>query len=70
MISKNSNKILTKAQLDGQVGESAVWDGPLDLSNFPMEKGSSSGCHGMEVLKANCGSPNLQGPITSKCKSY
>jgi|ETNvirenome_6_30_1030629.scaffolds.fasta_scaffold297566_1 hypothetical protein len=70
MISKNSNKILTKAQLEGQVGESAVWDGPLDLSNFPMGKGSSKGIYGMEVLKADCGCSNLQGPITSKCKSY
>ena len=40
-----------KAQLKGQVGENAVWDGPLDTSGFPMGKGSSSGAKGMEVSK-------------------
>ena len=47
-----SKAIISNPQLQGQVGESHVWDGPLDTSSFPMEGGSSSGITGMEVKKA------------------
>lgn len=70
MISKNSNKVLTKAELDGSVGENALWSGPLDLSGFPMGKGASNGTYGLEILKASCGCDGLKAPITSKAKSY
>jgi hypothetical protein len=30
-----------KVELAGQVGENAVWDGPLSKEGFPMGKGSS-----------------------------
>jgi hypothetical protein len=35
----------------GQVGESALWDGPLSQQGRPHGKGSSSGKNGMQVLK-------------------
>ena len=36
------SKLLGKPTLEGQVGESHVWDGPLDTTGFPMGSGSSS----------------------------
>jgi hypothetical protein len=50
----------------GIVGESALWDGPLDLEGFPMGKGSSSGKNGMEVSKAHCGCTMIKEPITNR----
>ena len=44
------SKLLGKPTLEGQVGESHVWDGPLDTSGFPMGKGSSSGV--LQVCKS------------------
>ena len=35
----------------GQIGESALWDGPLSQMGRPHGKGSSSGATGMEALK-------------------
>ena len=57
-----------KVDLSGQVGENAIWDGPLSKEGFPMGKGSSSGISGMEVSKypCNCGT----GPITQHAKVY
>lgn len=52
----------------GTVGESHVWDGPLDVTGFPMGKGSSSGANGMEISKAHCGCNTLKGPITQRAK--
>ena len=40
-----------KADLAGQIGENAIWDGPLSKEGFPMGKGSSSGKNGLEVFK-------------------
>jgi hypothetical protein len=48
----------------GIVGESALWDGPLDVDGFPMGKGSSSGKDGLELSKADC--KYSAGPITNK----
>jgi hypothetical protein len=59
------DKIIKKPTLEGQVGESHIWDGPLDTSGFPMGKGSSSGIKGMQIKKYPCKSYDLQGPITS-----
>jgi len=64
---KEKNKFdMGKAQLKGQVGENAVWDGPLDTAGFPMGKGSSSGITGMQVSKYPCHNP--KGPITQIAK--
>ena len=50
----------------GVVGESAIWDGPLDQAGRLHGKGSSSGITGMQVLKA----PTMyrSGPITQLAK--
>jgi hypothetical protein len=50
----------------GIVGESHVWDGPIDTSGFPMGKGSSSGANGMEIKKYP--TEYKAGPITQRAK--
>lgn len=57
-----------KAGLSGQVGENAIWNGPLSKEGFPMGKGSSSGKDGLEVSKYPCGHGG--GPITQRAKAY
>lgn len=57
-----------KSQIKGQVGENAVWDGPLSKAGFPMGKGSSSGANGMEISKASCGCGSYKLPITQRAK--
>ncbi|MGI9556216.1 MAG: hypothetical protein ACR2M9_05075 [Cyanophyceae cyanobacterium] len=60
------DKIIKKPVLEGQIGESHIWDGPLDTSGFPMGKGSSSGINGMKLKMAEC--KYTSGPITKKAK--
>ena len=55
-------KIKDNPKLEGQIGENAIWEGPLSKDGFPMGVGSSSGITGMHVSKA--------GPITQKAKVY
>jgi len=50
----------------GIVGESHVWDGPLNQVGRAHGMGSSSGITGMEVLKAK--TPYKSGPITMRAK--
>ena len=52
----------------GVVGESHIWDGPLDQSGRPHGKGSSSGIEGMQILKMP--TAYSAGPITQKAKVY
>ncbi len=67
---KKDRKTLANQKLEGQVGENAVWDGPLSKEGFPMGKGSSSGITGLEVSKAPCGYGYQEGPISSRAKVY
>ena len=60
------SKLLGKPTLEGQVGESHVWDGPLDTTGFPMGSGRSSGITGMQVKKYPC--TYKAGPITMRAK--
>lgn len=62
-------KIKKNPKLSGQIGENAIWDGPLDKTGFPMGVGSSSGITGMQVSKYpfECGHGT---PITSRAKDY
>ena len=62
----NIEKLISKPNLEGQVGESHVWDGPLDTSGFPMGVGSSSGITGMKLKMAKCN--YTPGPITKKAQ--
>jgi|TARA_R110000772_G_scaffold229598_1_gene340457 hypothetical protein len=50
----------------GVVGESHIWDGPLDQNDRPHGSGSSSGITGMSILKAP--TPYKAGPITMKAQ--
>ncbi len=52
----------------GIVGESHIWDGPLDQVGRPHGRGSSSGITGMQLLK-DVASFNA-GPITQIAKEY
>ena len=54
----------------GIVGESHVWDGPLDQEGRAHGVGSSSGITGMEILKAPVKGPTpyKSGPITMRAK--
>ena len=63
---KKDIKTLANQKLQGQVGENAVWDGPLSKAGFPMGTGSSSGITGMEVSKYPCSYSDA--PITQRAK--
>ena len=52
----------------GIVGESHIWDGPLDQVGRPHGKGWSAGITGMQVLKAAC--KYDASPITERAKEY
>tara|TARA_R110000744_G_scaffold152275_2_gene266257 strand:- start:210 stop:428 length:219 start_codon:yes stop_codon:yes gene_type:complete len=52
----------------GVVGESHIWDGPLDQTGRPHGMGSSSGITGMELSKYP--TPYNAGPITQRAKVY
>ena len=57
---------LKPGQKVGVVGESHLWDGPLDQQGRPHGKGSSSGINGMQVLKYP--TPYEAKPITQCAK--
>jgi len=50
----------------GIVGESHIWDGPLDQSGRPHGEGSSSGIKGLQILKSAV--KYVVGPITQLAK--
>ncbi len=52
----------------GIVGESHIWDGPLDQVGRPHGQGRSAGITGMQVLKDI--TPFKSGPITQNAKEY
>ncbi len=53
----------------GVVGESHIWDGPLDQQGRAHGVGSSSGITGMQVSKFPCVcAPGV--PITQRAKVY
>tara|TARA_R110000796_G_scaffold124320_1_gene238768 strand:+ start:389 stop:592 length:204 start_codon:yes stop_codon:yes gene_type:complete len=60
--------IINNPKLQGQVGENAVWDGPLSKEGFPMAQGSSSGITPMQVSKYP--TPYDAMPITKQAKVY
>ena len=45
------DKIRKNPKLEGQIGENAIWEGPLSKEGFPMGVGSSSGITPMQVSK-------------------
>jgi hypothetical protein len=59
---------LLKAERPGVSGLNHLWDGPLDVSGYPMQKGSSSGKNGIKLKKYPCGCDTAGMPITQKVK--
>ncbi len=62
------DKIRKNPKLSGQIGENAIWDGPLDKTGFPMGVGNSNGITGMQVSKYP--TKYKAGPITELAKGY
>jgi len=66
MIEDKAHTHASKNDKIGIVGESHIWDGPLDQNGRLHGQGSSSGRKGMKLKLAPCSySP---GPITSKAQ--
>jgi hypothetical protein len=64
---KKSTPAVKRIENNGITGANALWDGPLDVTGFPMGKGSSNGKDGMEVSKA--GIKYSSAPITQRAKN-
>jgi len=64
---KNTHTHKINEPLQGTVGESHLWDDPIDLNMLPKGKGSSSGKDGLEVSKYAC-KPYSFEPITQRAK--
>jgi hypothetical protein len=54
----------------GVVGESAIWDGPLDQTGRIHGKGSSSGITGMQLSKADVPYKSLNAVLCAQGKEY
>ena len=67
MIEDKAHTHASKKDSVGIVGESHIWDGPLDQQGRLHGVGSSSGITGMQILKAP--TPYKSGPITMRAKS-
>ena len=66
MIEDKSHTHASKNNSVGIVGESQIWDGPLDQDGRQHGKGSSSGIYGMKIKLAS--TPYTPGPITQIAK--
>lgn len=68
MIEDKAHTHASKNDNVGIVGESHIWDGPLDQNDRPHGLGSSSGITGMSILKAPTYYKGM--PITQCAKVY
>jgi len=66
MIEDKSHTHASKNNSVGIVGESQIWDGPLDQDGRQHGKGSSSGIYGMKIKLASV--PYTAGPISQIAK--
>jgi len=66
MIEDKSHTHASKNNSVGIVGESQIWDGPLDQIDRPHGIGSSSGIYGMKLKLGSV--PYTAGPITQIAK--
>lgn len=64
---KQTTPAVKKIENNGITGANALWDGPLDVTGFPLGKGSSSGAKGMKLSQAKCEYDGR--PITQRAKS-
>lgn len=65
-----SKTIIGKPELSGQVGENAVWDGPLNMDSFPKGKGNSRGITGMKLNHAGVPYKPLNAVLCAQGKEY
>ena len=68
MIEDKAHTHASKNDKIGIVGESHIWDGPLDQEGRPHGKGASNGATGMQILKAPTYYKGM--PITQCAKVY
>ena len=66
MIEDKAHTHASKGDKIGIVGESHIWDGPLDQEGRLHGIGSSNGSKGMKLKLADV--PYTAGPITSKAQ--
>ena len=66
MLEDKSHTRASKNNSVGIVGESQIWDGPLDQEGRPHGIGSSSGIQGMKLKLASV--PYKAGPISQIAK--
>jgi hypothetical protein len=66
MIEDKAHTHASKNDKIGIVGESHIWDGPLDQKGRLHGVGSSNGSKGMKLKLADV--PYTAGPITSKAQ--
>tara|TARA_B110000908_G_C10195907_1_gene422870 strand:- start:717 stop:917 length:201 start_codon:yes stop_codon:yes gene_type:complete len=66
MIEDKAHTHASKGDKIGIVGESHIWDGPLDQKGRLHGVGSSNGSKGMKLKLADV--PYTAGPITSKAQ--
>ena len=64
------NKTMASANAHGVVGESAIWDGPLDQTGRIHGKGISSGITGMQLSKADVPYKSLNAVLCAQGKEY
>ncbi len=67
---QKSKSIIGKPELTGQVGESAVWDGPLNMDGFPKGKGNSRGITGMKLNHAGVPYKPLNAVLCAQGREY
>ena len=63
---KEKTPAVKRVENNGITGANALWDGPLDMTGFPMGQGSSAGKNGIEVKKAS--TTYNPAPITQRAK--
>ncbi len=66
----NYNEVMASKNAHGVVGESAIWDGPLDQTGRAHGKGSSSGITGMQILKADLPYKGINAVMCANGKKY
>ena len=68
MIEDKSHTIASKRNSVGIVGETSIWDGPLNQAGRPHAMGSSSGAHGMKLKLDGVPAEACCQPITQVAK--
>ncbi len=64
------SKMISSPSLEGQVGENALWDGPLNLAAFPKGKGNSRGITGIKLNHAGVPYKPLNAVLCAQGREY